>query len=1274
MTYEEKKLIVKKKIEQKNAEFTKEEMAIIINSNELILLFINVFSINGYVWSKQQFELANYFPYENVFNNLDENAKKGFFYNFVVAVLKYSEIPYSSINELLNFINVYINDDKFNNEITELINNKFRDNNYVPSLLNWNETDIIWALDNKRYDLISKVKNISALSDETLLRLINEYPRNEYNFPDIPNNNDFLALKDHLDSLSIKFYLDFYQRNGVSGLDFYSGLLKLIEKYPNEIANVDDINFNLLINSINNNLLPEDKKNFSVFLFKNYFYDNYEDILKNNWLSTSEIINVFVKGMEKNPDPLNILIQKKLIDSKISNDEKFIKALFSSGNFKALLMLYGDKYVPLIIDEINNKSSNYDKTISEISHLELQYPELIDALIKSNKLEKIIYNENDQEQIIKIINNLNNINIENPDDNIISEEVLLALLKSQNYDTFMQLINKNTTFSDNLNAKIAEAIDSNEYFANLVLVNEYKINYLNFLDDYLNKGDIYFDTIFKLLINEDEDNKSYFSHDMFLKFKNYIIDKYKINEYNLLKLEERGNPNIIKYLENGNIIKILRLPKESFDKLINLFPKMEFKISDVEAIYDSVMQEQFSFIKKDIIQMFPNIIHSLNDKNDLYKDYYAQMLPYLDDKLIEILISKYDFLKNRNINFNDLLNEISEKIKNNSIDINMYEDVLHDIVDYYIKMNRENYRKTYNIHDDVQIPFEYDEKNLDNAIILYLLSNSNVYFYKNEDKRSFIVDLIDLLEKNGMNSDLANDCVAYLGHLDFPIYNSVDTIKMNIGEVLKNAKLLLLDYKKMDNWNRFINNFKLENDKNLKKDYITKDKNDESDIYKIISLLNVDSLTENILSNEELYNSLLEIINKKKIICLPSYITDLFFEKTGLQYSENSIAAFISYYNEIYNIILKENSNVHKSLKISDILKYGEVYFSVSYVYSMILGQEDFVLIRGNPGPNNAHQKTIGTERLDEAVQLTVQNYNRKDVTIPTFNEIISGNGKDMRVVVGNFTNPCNLTHGERTGSCMRIGGVGESLFYFCLKDPNGFQIRFEDPDTGQYISRVSGFRNGNTVFLNELRNSLNSEKYSDEDLVEICKNVSKKIIDCSKNSSFPIDNVVIHNEYAVSDLSNQIDLNVGNVKRGLSAFYSDVNSVCVLLASSSKNGKFVPVNFDKSHIPKYLPARDLSKFVENKIDFLSFATRIHSIGILKKGISCDYIKPLDLSDGFIIGICNNDWYVYLDEKHMIHEEIITTDERAIKEMESAKLRLININEDMKKEDSNRGI
>ena len=67
-----------------------------------------------------------------------------------------------------------------------------------------------------------------------------------------------------------------------------------------------------------------------------------------------------------------------------------------------------------------------------------------------------------------------------------------------------------------------------------------------------------------------------------------------------------------------------------------------------------------------------------------------------------------------------------------------------------------------------------------------------------------------------------------------------------------------------------------------------------------------------------------------------------------------------------------------------------------------------------------------------------------------------------------------NLTLGERTDACMRVYGHANSLLTFTCTNPKGFHIRFENED-GEFISRVTGYRLGNTVILNQLRLSLDN-------------------------------------------------------------------------------------------------------------------------------------------------------------------------------------------------------
>ena len=147
----------------------------------------------------------------------------------------------------------------------------------------------------------------------------------------------------------------------------------------------------------------------------------------------------------------------------------------------------------------------------------------------------------------------------------------------------------------------------------------------------------------------------------------------------------------------------------------------------------------------------------------------------------------------------------------------------------------------------------------------------------------------------------------------------------------------------------------------------------------------------------------------------------------------------------------------------------------------MIFGEDNFKLITLNPPLNRAN--SLRQERRENSLVNYIRCFNREKVAIPSFDEEIDINTKKINAVVGNFTNPINLTLGERTGSCMRSGGIGDDLYNFCLKDNNGFHIIFNDSETGEFISRASGFRNGNTVFLNQLRESV-LDKYNSNKVI----------------------------------------------------------------------------------------------------------------------------------------------------------------------------------------------
>lgn len=110
-------------------------------------------------------------------------------------------------------------------------------------------------------------------------------------------------------------------------------------------------------------------------------------------------------------------------------------------------------------------------------------------------------------------------------------------------------------------------------------------------------------------------------------------------------------------------------------------------------------------------------------------------------------------------------------------------------------------------------------------------------------------------------------------------------------------------------------------------------------------------------------------------------------------------------------------------------MEVAGVYDSSSYKYEILFGRENSKLLVHNPPANSASMSK--NLRLENAIYYINIMYKRKYITVPPIDEDISINGKNININLGNFTDMINLTYGERTGSCMRIGGTGATLFDF---------------------------------------------------------------------------------------------------------------------------------------------------------------------------------------------------------------------------------------------------
>ena len=971
---------------------------------------------------------------------------------------------------------------------------------------------------------------------------------------------------------------------------------------------------NINLRLLEKKLSEYDNDNLKMNLFSIVFSNNLRKIILNS-ISSDEnklkclkydnndifIMDILLPSLENDESKLKAVSMMSFAELKLSaikkyfNDDMKLKCMdfFTTVNYKTKLMTS--------IENDNIKVDNFNYLD------DIFFKEKVISSIKSvDALERIII-ETDENTKVKILKNIRSDELKLKYINLISEEKyraeIISLMNSDE-EKLKQLI---TLKDSKLRINVLNSLNSKKLAlenVNLIANDREIINYVS---------------KFNFLLAKDFKNVNY--------LLNVFSSYYNVPFEHLNIFFDRFGYSIFGEISNGNIKSILRFEDSDFKKFLKLFDEENITLNDkvVNNICFKITSKLFDNRCKDTKNIFYEMLDYITNNNKIKFNFrFNAVLNNLDREELNKL------LLNNNIDINIIKNLYDYIIAENQD--NYYVDILHLILNKYIESERNKY-----INKNIELA----KQKLNTKVRLnkkYVVSKkinniSENQIFKDIEVRKDILTFeeLSLIE----NKKLFIDCLYFKR-------KQYDKLECDKNIVEKNLKLFDDIIYKLYGYSGFA----------LSKDCYLRDypnavydeeykKVNNIELLKIIENINLEDFTQSVLSNSEVYSDLIRVLKDYKVLGFGNTF-DKLFNSIDVEYNNQICSNIIGNYSEFNKLYSSSKKD------LLELLYNAELRGESDLKYKILFRDEDYNFIVKDPQLNSSYMNK--EKRLRLAVNKMKLMYTNEYLTVPSFDEIIEVNGKKINAVVGNRTNPINLTLGERTSSCMRIGREAESLFDFCISNPNGFHIVFLDPETNEFISRVSGFRNGNSVFLNQLRSSL-SPKYFDKDVAKACEKVCDKIVNVCATSNEKLDYVFITDDFAMKDERKPNASFPVNITSGYPDIYTNLKSGGIILYSENGFPKSRPKLNLYNVKSKYPLVRDKVREYYT-IDAKHEAQRLEMISELLSGKEFSKIK-IEFKN-LIYLISGEDWYIALDNENNLIEYIIDArkdNKRTIDEM-----------------------
>ena len=435
----------------------------------------------------------------------------------------------------------------------------------------------------------------------------------------------------------------------------------------------------------------------------------------------------------------------------------------------------------------------------------------------------------------------------------------------------------------------------------------------------------------------------------------------------------------------------------------------------------------------------------------------------------------------------------------------------------------------------------------------------------------------------------------------------------------------------------------------------------------------IDDESYNILTNYVLNNGLLWmllLLNKHRYGSL---------EEIGID--KETILSSFDYMKEVSRLskIFKFDVN-----KYDDVLTLCELSECADDKTIAILGKDViFKLCRYKDYTNEDAEEIV---RM--AKELFCEMIKRDKSTVP----YVNGKTNNYVYSIYDSQDETILLAGINTNACFRIDGNDNDFLHYCALDKNGFVIKITDT-FGNFIGRASGFRNGNGVYINQLRTIYDEGgdgyegDYENEknEIIETFYKACNDIFETSqknKDEHDKIDFVFATQSYALSNTESNVNREVANkigddpmdtesedwksfvnntenlqeIDDEDDTFSTDYGNYDLICIASSKKHKIFGINA-KDIKPKDVQAvytRPRSKIIATENPDASIINKINKINGIHSYIDETDFDNVVIPQGTIIFIGDN-WYIAHNNGAIIKSCVLGFDKKAVIEYEVTK-------------------